>query len=566
MLWTKHYDAALSAARAVSAEQDPEDVVQEAFARILELVRRGGGPTRAFRPYLFATIRNTANRWDQGLREESTEELADIIDPLSTDDAHEEAADIDFAVRAYRSLPARWQEALWYADVEQRTPAEIGALLGVRANTASALLYRAREGLRQAWIRSQLEGTAPSAACETTIAELGAHSRHRLGPRSSALVRAHLADCERCAALAQDAEDLSGRLSVLLLPLTLGTGGAALWALGETSTASALGSAGGAVVDQLGTLVATGTATAPGIGGATGAALAPAAGSAVNAAAGTTAGMSAGTAASTSVSATAGATVGAAAGTTAGVSAGTSAASLVGASAAGGTALLSAGPLTGIAAAVLVGVTATSLALSAPPTTEAFGPAPTVASSAPSSGSPLRPPGAGVFPVVPPALIDDTVLPSTVPVLPGTTASAPPVSPEQTRSPDPSVPRPDRGRPDHDRPESSPGKAHTPGHQHPGGRPSEKPGRPLPPKGPGKPTAAPPSATPTPAADKPAVPDESSAVAPSITPSATPDPAPTETEHPTGSAPPKGFINVDLFPDDSEHVIVVKVGDHYIRL
>jgi len=40
-----------------------DDVVAEAFARVLAAIRAGGGPDHAFRPYLLAAVRNLANDW-----------------------------------------------------------------------------------------------------------------------------------------------------------------------------------------------------------------------------------------------------------------------------------------------------------------------------------------------------------------------------------------------------------------------------------------------------------------------------------------------------------------------
>ena len=41
---------------------------------------------------------------------------------------------------------------LWHTEVEQQKPADIAPLLGMSANSVSALAYRAREGLRQAFL------------------------------------------------------------------------------------------------------------------------------------------------------------------------------------------------------------------------------------------------------------------------------------------------------------------------------------------------------------------------------------------------------------------------------
>ena len=61
-LWVRHSAAAHAVARAYSS-LDPDDVVAEAFARILSAIRRGGGPSMGFRPYLLTSVRNVAHEW-----------------------------------------------------------------------------------------------------------------------------------------------------------------------------------------------------------------------------------------------------------------------------------------------------------------------------------------------------------------------------------------------------------------------------------------------------------------------------------------------------------------------
>ena len=41
---------------------------------------------------------------------------------------------------------------LWHTEVEGQRPAEVAPLLGMSPNSVSALAYRAREGLRQAFV------------------------------------------------------------------------------------------------------------------------------------------------------------------------------------------------------------------------------------------------------------------------------------------------------------------------------------------------------------------------------------------------------------------------------
>ena len=53
-LWQRHSGIGKSIARRFYEVADADDLVSEAFARILSTIQRGGGPRSGFRPYLIA--------------------------------------------------------------------------------------------------------------------------------------------------------------------------------------------------------------------------------------------------------------------------------------------------------------------------------------------------------------------------------------------------------------------------------------------------------------------------------------------------------------------------------
>lgn len=151
LLFVRHREVAVRVARRLSARNDVDDVVAEAFARVLAQVADGRGPLTSFRAYLLTAVRHeaarrrvVARRWDL---------LADL-DPVADVVGVDE---VDDAVRAAcRSLPPRWREVLWQLEVEGRRPHEIAGELGLTPNAVSALGHRARAGLRAAYLaRSQ---------------------------------------------------------------------------------------------------------------------------------------------------------------------------------------------------------------------------------------------------------------------------------------------------------------------------------------------------------------------------------------------------------------------------
>ncbi|MFX5517661.1 hypothetical protein ABTD52_18110, partial [Acinetobacter baumannii] len=89
-------------------------------------------------------------------------------DPVEVEDTTIAAIEAGATASAFRSLPTRWQEALWYSEVENLKPRHFAPLLGLAPNAASALVVRARQGFRDAWIAQQLK-TADSPDCRETL-------------------------------------------------------------------------------------------------------------------------------------------------------------------------------------------------------------------------------------------------------------------------------------------------------------------------------------------------------------------------------------------------------------
>ncbi len=219
----------MAVARSITSSLDPDDLVQEAYSRIYQAILKGGGPNGSFRAYLFTSIRNTAAAWGRARRETAIDELETGADPASTEEAVSEGLDRGLTAQAFRSLPSRWQEVLWYSEIEQMKPAAIGTLLGMSAGAVSQLAFRAREGLREAWVQAHLRSVEDGSECHRTIQQLGAYSRGNLGVRVRQRVDAHLKECARCMIVAAEAEEVSGRLALVLLPLVLGGSGASAY-------------------------------------------------------------------------------------------------------------------------------------------------------------------------------------------------------------------------------------------------------------------------------------------------------------------------------------------------
>ncbi|MEV4313733.1 sigma-70 family RNA polymerase sigma factor [Actinocrispum sp. NPDC049592] len=229
-LYARHVASARNLARQLSRSPiEADDLVSEAFAKVLSSLRAGGGPETAFRPYLLAALRHTA--YDKTKRERKLE-LAEDVEAVAGaerytavpfDDTAEEKLNRSLAATAFSALPDRWQTVLWHTEIEGEPPADVAPLLGLTSNGVSALAYRAREGLRKAYLQAHV-AHAPSERCRATAARLGAWTREGLSKRETAQVEAHLDKCDNCRALAAELADVNRALRAVVAPLVLGAG------------------------------------------------------------------------------------------------------------------------------------------------------------------------------------------------------------------------------------------------------------------------------------------------------------------------------------------------------
>ncbi|PPK69785.1 sigma-70 family RNA polymerase sigma factor [Actinokineospora auranticolor] len=251
-LYERHVGAARNLARQLARSQaEADDLVSEAFAKVLETLKQGRGPDAAFRAYLLTALRHTA--YDKTRRDRKVEYSDDVSqvsginqDAVSVPFSDTAVAGLErsLAAQAFAKLPERWQAVLWHTEIEGQSPAEVAPLLGLSPNGVSALAYRAREGLKQAYLQVHL-AQSDDERCRATADRLGAWVRGGLSKRETAQVEAHLDECERCRALAAELADVNSGLRLFIAPLVLGPLAAAgyLAAAGKAAVGVAAGSA-----------------------------------------------------------------------------------------------------------------------------------------------------------------------------------------------------------------------------------------------------------------------------------------------------------------------------------
>ncbi len=234
-LFSRHLDAATRLARMLIGPSDADDLVSEAFVKVLNVLLGGGGPDVSFRAYLLTAVRRLhIDKVRGNQRVTTTEDLTPFDPGVPFTDTAVAGFEGGAAAKAFASLPERWQMVLWHLEVENQKPADIAPLLGMTPNSVSALAYRAREGLRQAFLTMHA-GDLVSDGCRDTNDLLGGYVRGALSRRDGARVEEHLDHCRRCTAVYLELSEVNSSLAAILGPAVLGSAAAAYLGGGATT-------------------------------------------------------------------------------------------------------------------------------------------------------------------------------------------------------------------------------------------------------------------------------------------------------------------------------------------
>ena len=215
-----------------------DDLTAEVFARTLQAVRGGKGPEEAVRAYLMTAVRHVAAAWTKtAKREQLVDDFAvfaaqaagfsevsdaDTLD-LGADVLAMHEAEQSMAMKAFRSLPERWQAVLWHTTVEEESPSEIAPLFGLTANATAVLASRAREGLKQAYLQAHVSRSLTSGGdCARYADRLGAYARGGLRIRAERGLRKHLDECAKCRVAAGELAHVNAGIPALLPVAVIG--------------------------------------------------------------------------------------------------------------------------------------------------------------------------------------------------------------------------------------------------------------------------------------------------------------------------------------------------------
>ncbi|MFD8432373.1 sigma-70 family RNA polymerase sigma factor [Streptomyces coelicoflavus] len=296
-LYLRHADAVRRYARTCCRDaHTADDLTAEVFARMLQAVRGGSGPEYAVRAYLLTAVRRVAAGWTRSAgREQLVEDFAVFAAQAAhtakvpDDDTLELGADVramheaeqSMAMRAFRSLPERWQAVLWHTEVEDESPSEVATLFGLDANGTRVLASRAREGLKQAYLQAHVsDALATDEECARYADQLGTYARGRLRIRAERGLRKHLEQCARCRLAATQIEEVAGGIPAVVPVAVIGWFGVAGYAKAAGLVA---GGAGAGAAGVAGAAAAAGGGTSGGAGAGGGAAAAEGLGAPVKA-------------------------------------------------------------------------------------------------------------------------------------------------------------------------------------------------------------------------------------------------------------------------------------------
>lgn len=221
-LYARHHDAALRYARSLAGDPRADDLVNEAFIKVIQSVDKGGGPDTSFRAYLKTTIRRVHI---DNVRKHEREVLSMDGDLPTTAvvDGSAQRAESKLLMDILQAMPERWRSVLWLTEVVGKSHQDVADELGSNPNAIGVAAHRAREELRRRYLAAHTEA-AERPECLPVLAELGAFVRDGLSARRRTAVEEHLIGCASCSATTSNLRQMNQHLGAMVLPLAVGGG------------------------------------------------------------------------------------------------------------------------------------------------------------------------------------------------------------------------------------------------------------------------------------------------------------------------------------------------------
>jgi len=228
----REYEERLSrfAYRLTGNEHDAADLVQETFVRVLVRLDRLDPDRPDLSSYLFKTAQNLfLTERARGRRTEAVEEVPEPDVPAPIEDDPQRSTllhDQQEQVRvANGKLAPRQRLVLALCELEEKSYAEIGELVGLNENAVAQLISRARQSLRHELRLVQVDRSKLPEECQERLPKLSAYLDGQLKGDARVQLLAHVATCEHCQAALGDMDEARRRYRALIPPIA---GGAVL--------------------------------------------------------------------------------------------------------------------------------------------------------------------------------------------------------------------------------------------------------------------------------------------------------------------------------------------------
>src|SRR5262245_15799032 len=203
---------------------DADDLVQETFVRAVPKLDDLDPETAEIGAYLFATTKNLfLKQVERGKRQESVAEVPEPVAPQPIDLDPERSALLQRQQHEVRIANGRLQPrqrlVLALRELDDRSYAEIGELVGMKENAVAQLIFRARESLRSELRLVQADPERLPEECRRFLPLLAAHLDGQLKGAKRDETLGHLEGCERCQAALADMQEASRRYrTIIFLP------------------------------------------------------------------------------------------------------------------------------------------------------------------------------------------------------------------------------------------------------------------------------------------------------------------------------------------------------------